>query len=200
MMPAREKGVPCAFIVGKDGKLLWHGHPAGALDKALDEVLAGTYDLKDAAKADAARAQMAQYLGLAQKRDPRTKAAGRVVLAARTNDVALLCVLGFEIATAPRLLLRDTALANEALDQAETLSSTNTTRVTAARAGLLFETGKKADGIARAQAAIAQAKDPHDKANAEFCLRSMQARMRSATTNQITPARTNEVQGAAGKP
>jgi hypothetical protein len=144
----------------------------------LEEVLAGTYDLKGAAKADAARAEMAQYLGFAYKLDPRTKAAGRAVLAARTNDVALLCELAFEIATAPRLPTRDTALANEALDQAEKLSPTNTTRVTATRAVLLFETGKKADGLALAQEAVAQAKDPHDEANAEFALRSMQARMK----------------------
>ena len=193
MMPVREKGVPCAFIVGKDGRVLWHGHPAGVLEKALDEILAGTYDVKAARKLDAARMQMTQYLELAQRRDPRTKGAGRVVLAARTNDFALLCEMAFEIATAPRMPMRDAALANEALDQAARLSPTDTTRVDATRAVLLFETGKREEGLAQARAAVAQAKDPKEKANAEFCFRSMEARLKKAATKPEGSASTNTV-------
>jgi thiol-disulfide isomerase/thioredoxin len=33
--------IPTAFIVGKDGRVLWHGHPMNGLDKALDAILAG---------------------------------------------------------------------------------------------------------------------------------------------------------------
>src|SRR5688572_2703267 len=48
-------GIPTAFIVGKDGTVLWMGHPMGGMDKALDEIIAGTYDLATAAKKDADR-------------------------------------------------------------------------------------------------------------------------------------------------
>ena len=200
MVPAREKGVPCAFVVGRNGRLLWYGHPQQGLDKVLEAVLAGAYDLPRVEKMEAARIQMTQYLGLARRRDPRTAAAGRVVLAARTNDMALLCDLAFEIATAPRLPKRDFALAAEALDQAEKLSPTNTTRLATTRAVLLFATGKKEEGIRRAREAVAAAKTPPDKANAQVCLRAMEARMKSATTNQMKPATTNRTQSAAGKP
>jgi hypothetical protein len=200
MRPVRQEGIPCIFIVGKDGKLLWHGHPEGGLGKTLEEILAGSYDLKGAEKAEVARTQMVQYLGLAQRRDPRTKAVGRVILARRTNDVALLCDLAFEIATTPRLMLRDVPLANEALDQAEKLSPTNTTRVTSTRAVLLFETGKKEEGITLARKAVAEAKSAHDKANAEFCLRSMEARMTPGPPNQGESASTNATQSPTGRP
>lgn len=48
-------GIPTAFIVGKDGIVLWMGHPMGGMDKALDEIIAGKYDLAAAAKKDADR-------------------------------------------------------------------------------------------------------------------------------------------------
>ena len=36
-------GIPHAFIVNKQGKVIWHGHPMDGLDKVLDSILAGTY-------------------------------------------------------------------------------------------------------------------------------------------------------------
>lgn len=43
-------GIPHAFVVGKDGRIAWHGHPAEKMEAVLDELIAGTYDI-DAAKA-----------------------------------------------------------------------------------------------------------------------------------------------------
>ncbi len=48
-------GIPHAFVVDKDGKIAWQGHPMDGLDKVLDEMLAGKYDMA-AAKAKAAKA------------------------------------------------------------------------------------------------------------------------------------------------
>jgi len=43
-------GIPHAFIVGKDGRILWSGHPMFGLDRALEQVVAGTYDVAAARK------------------------------------------------------------------------------------------------------------------------------------------------------
>ena len=43
------EGIPQAFIVDKEGKVVWNGRPLDGLDKALNEIIAGKYDL-DAAK------------------------------------------------------------------------------------------------------------------------------------------------------
>jgi thiol-disulfide isomerase/thioredoxin len=47
---ARQKGIPCAFIVGRDGIVEWIGHPM-TMDSTLASIVAGTYD-RDAAKRD----------------------------------------------------------------------------------------------------------------------------------------------------
>jgi peroxiredoxin len=205
MMPARQVGIPYAFVVGKDGRLLWHGHPLHGLDQALDQIIAGRYNVEQAAKADLARTQMGQYLALARKGDPRARMAGRRLLEVRTNDVAQLCDVAFQIATDPQIAKRDVALASTALDQAEKLAPTNSTRVAVTRAVLLFESSKQEEGLARARQAVASARDQKEKANAQACLRTMEARFEAAKTNQTVAtspgaAKTNPTNQPAAKP
>jgi len=42
---AGRDGIPCAFIVGKDGRIAWIGHPM-AMDQVLDGLAAGTFDVE----------------------------------------------------------------------------------------------------------------------------------------------------------
>jgi len=39
MEPAGQNGIPCVFIVGRDGKIAWIGHPV-AMDKHLESAIA----------------------------------------------------------------------------------------------------------------------------------------------------------------
>lgn len=48
MKAAGRNGIPSAFIVNQDGKIAWMGHPM-SMEKVLEEVVAGKYDLKAAA-------------------------------------------------------------------------------------------------------------------------------------------------------
>jgi len=43
MQAAKQNGIPCAFLVGKDSKIEWIGHPM-ELDAALDAVVEGKWD------------------------------------------------------------------------------------------------------------------------------------------------------------
>lgn len=183
MMPVGKRTVPYAFVVGRDGKLQWHGPPQQGLAAALEQITAGRYDLDKAVKAELAWNQMGEYIKHARRRDPRTEAAGRQFLANWTNDMARLCDLAYEIATEPRLAKRDFALANESLDRAAQLAPTNSPRVSATRALVLFEDGKKDEGQALAREAIAHAVDPKEKAYVEVCLRKLEARLGAAATN-----------------
>ncbi len=45
MEAAGRTGIPSAFIVGKDGGIAWMGHPM-AMDKVLEEVVAGTFNVQ----------------------------------------------------------------------------------------------------------------------------------------------------------
>jgi hypothetical protein len=60
MQAAERNGIPTSFVVGKDGTVLWIGHPAVGLDKALDEIIAGKYDLAAAAEKDRVRRDKAR--------------------------------------------------------------------------------------------------------------------------------------------
>jgi thiol-disulfide isomerase/thioredoxin len=54
-------GIPHAFIVDKEGRIAWHGHPMGGLDKAVEEVLAGKLDIEKAKQRDSARQKIEAF-------------------------------------------------------------------------------------------------------------------------------------------
>lgn len=47
MKAAGEGGIPCSFIIGRDGKIAWIGHPAN-MEATLNQVLAGTFNVQAA--------------------------------------------------------------------------------------------------------------------------------------------------------
>ena len=214
MTPVKQRGIPYAFVVGTNGNVVWHGHPLRGLNKVLELIVAGRYDAEWARKSEIAAHQMEQYLGLAPRGDFRAKSAGKVLLVNRTNDVELLCDMAYVIATAPRLANRDFALAGEPLDQAEKLESTNKSSVMIIRAVWLFESGKRDAGMTLATQSLASAQSPLVKTNIQILLRTMEAHLAAAKTNQVNTnqikavrtsdhvpvANTNQSKGAVGKP
>lgn len=60
MQAAGQNGIPAAFVVGKDGKIAWIGHPGGLEAGMLKQVVAGTFDsTKAAAELEAKEAAQA---------------------------------------------------------------------------------------------------------------------------------------------
>lgn len=47
MKASGSNGIPTAFLV-KDGQVIWIGHPMDGLDKTIDQVIAGKYDVQAA--------------------------------------------------------------------------------------------------------------------------------------------------------
>jgi hypothetical protein len=130
--------------------------------------------------------QMERYLALARLDDANSAMAGRKLLTARTNDAAKLCDLASKIATDPFIVKRDVALASEALDRAEQLATTNTTDIAVVRAILLYQTGKKEEGLARARQALASAQNPEAKEEVQVCIHAMEVGLAAEKTNQNT--------------
>jgi thiol-disulfide isomerase/thioredoxin len=62
MAAADQNGIPAAFLIGKDGKIAWIGHPMNLKEEIIEQVYAGTYDVKKAAaeqeKAQAERKEL----------------------------------------------------------------------------------------------------------------------------------------------
>jgi thiol-disulfide isomerase/thioredoxin len=46
MDAAGEEGIPTAFVVGRQSRIVWIGHPMFGLDETLGQILAGTYDAR----------------------------------------------------------------------------------------------------------------------------------------------------------
>jgi thiol-disulfide isomerase/thioredoxin len=67
MQASGQQGIPSAFIVGKDQKIAWIGHPGQLDEKLLEDVLAGTFDVAKAMKQkeeeDAQRGEMMKLQG-----------------------------------------------------------------------------------------------------------------------------------------
>lgn len=61
-------GIPHAFIVDKEGNVAWEGHPMAGLDKVLDEIIAGKYDLSEAKAKAKKQAEAEKRQGEVQKK------------------------------------------------------------------------------------------------------------------------------------
>jgi hypothetical protein len=194
MEPAAQIGVPYAFIVGTNGNLLWTGHPLRGLETALSQILAGTYNLQHAQDLELAHRQMEQYIALSRRGDARTRAAGTVLLAARTNNLDLLLDMAYELCADPQLRNHDFPLAAKALLEAEKLAPTNSPRVMIYKAVYLFHKGRHKGGLMLGQRALDAAQTPADKINIQSMLDSMKAWMvvyeaqQHSRTNQTTNA------------
>ena len=49
MQAANQNGIPTAFVVNKQGKVAWIGHPMSLKEKLLEDILEGKFDLAKAA-------------------------------------------------------------------------------------------------------------------------------------------------------
>ncbi len=149
-----QTAIPYCFVVGKDGKFLWHGVPQMGLTNVLGKIFDGTYDLNKAIQHDLPRAEMIEYLVKSNKADPEAAALGRKLLASRTNSVGKLYELAYRIITDVNNTNRDFALATQALDTGDKLAGKKIPSLVMARGMLVFEQGDSERGIALAQPSI----------------------------------------------
>ncbi|MEM7473959.1 MAG: redoxin domain-containing protein [Planctomycetota bacterium] len=65
MQAAKRQGIPCAFIVGKDAKIEWIGHPL-QMDQPIKAVLDGSWDREEYVKVEKAKAEIVPLLNAAK--------------------------------------------------------------------------------------------------------------------------------------
>lgn len=107
MEAADQGGIPCAFVVGKDGKIAWIGHPMDGMDKVIEGVLAGTFDAKAEAERQAKSEQaqekmmaVAEKLGEAmenEKWDDAMKLVDEMAKELPADEAAGLAFVKFQI-------------------------------------------------------------------------------------------------------
>jgi thiol-disulfide isomerase/thioredoxin len=62
MAAAGRDGIPSAFLIGKDGRLAWIGHPMELKESVIEDVLAGKYDVQKAASDYAGQFKSQEHL------------------------------------------------------------------------------------------------------------------------------------------
>ncbi len=172
-----QGGIPTAFVVGKNGKVLWLGHPMDGLDKVIEDVVNGKYDLAAAIKRDEGRVLMNDFQKLSALGDPQAKAVGLKLVESAGEDVDKLCEMAFMMVADSSNKNRDFALAESALDKAEKLGGKQDHRVIGIRSVARFESGKQEEGLALAKAALEASKEDDDKARYNNFIRVMKTKM-----------------------
>jgi len=153
--------LPHAFIVNTDGKLAWHGNATVALEKVLDQLLAGELDIEAAQRSITAEKLTREYFLIVStgRTNARTAQLGEQIIAEAANYPAILNEFAWKILTDRKLKKRDYDLALRASKAAYEMSGGNEVPIMDTYARSLFQAGKHAEAIEIEKKAIEACKD-----------------------------------------
>jgi len=156
MLGFRISTIPYAFLIDKSGNVVWHGHPLLGLEKALDALLAGTYDIEARRRIEEARRLMPRYIHMLRSASQADKAAelGEQILTDGQDDAMLMKELAWTVVAGPGLVNRDLELAMRAAQTAYDACEGQDAGIVATYARVLFENGKKKEAIEYQQKAV----------------------------------------------
>ncbi len=155
------------FVVDKNGTVLWHGPPRMGVESALEQIVAGKYDLEQARKIAQAPDMVNDYFDLVADKDKAAKAKdiGNQILAAAafvpaqtTNLFAWKILTGEEVSNFNRDT-RDLDLGMRAAKAAYDACEGLDPNIVDTYARAFFETGKVAEAIALEKKAIEMTTD-----------------------------------------
>jgi len=154
--------IPHAFIVDPQGKVAWYGHPMDDMERALDDVLAGTFDPAAYARARAEEqakyeASIETYRAYFEKiRGGAAMQEARAVIEKWIDQAPaeLLNGLSWEILTEVEENRRDKELALKAAEKANALTEGKNASILDTYALALFQNGKTAEAIAAQEKAL----------------------------------------------
>jgi thiol-disulfide isomerase/thioredoxin len=164
-----ENGIPHAFIVNTNGIVVWHNFPNERLDSALDDLIAGRFDIQHEKKRESGMRLIQQYTGLVSRSDAAVKAAplGDKIL----SDYAVTWLIPYYLAEAiltdTAVRSRDVALALRATTRAVEMTRHESCDALAMHARALYANGKKPEAVETQKQAIALCNDPEDRAELE---------------------------------
>lgn len=161
-----QNGIPTAFVVDREGRVAWVGHPMAELDETLEKLVAGTYDLAAAQAEYDGRAEREQrmmelnrlfgaYMELQESGKAEAAAeASKKLLEAAGKESNVLNAIAWTILTSQRIQNRDLALALRVAEAANEASGGRNANVLDTYARALFDNGRQADAVAAQKKAI----------------------------------------------
>ncbi len=184
---AREN-IPTAFLVDREGRVVWVGFPLEGMDEALDKIIAGTYDLaavqKEVADEEARQQRLMQlnltfgkYLQLADTDDKQNAAAESVkLLEIAGADAEMLSNLAWTLLTSSSIKHRDFPLALRVATMGMKASDGKNLSVLDTYARALFESGQVDEAIQQQKKAISLTSDRKIKSALESSLKAYKAK------------------------
>ena len=182
-------GVPEAFIVDRQGRIVWHGEHMEELDRALEQVIAGTYDVEGARiKAQVLKLEEEYFkMVSAEVLSPRADELGKQIAASLEKAPRALNDFAWQILTDEDIRQRDLSLALRAAKTAYEVSGGKTAAITETYARALFETGSLQDAAKFQDEAVNGAQKPEEKADYEKTLRKYKQAIADKKKTQANP-------------
>jgi len=167
------RGIPHAFVVDKNGNIAWHGHSMVGLDRTLEEILAGKFDLEAAKRSLHAEDLVPQYFAgaSADRPEPRNKELGDQIVTGAARNPAFLNEFAWMILTDQRVKSRDLGLALRAAKLAYDDTAGNDSAIVDTYARAMFDNGRKAEAIKLQKEAIAVCKDERTRLQLQATLK-----------------------------
>lgn len=175
-----QGGIPHAFVIDKDGRVAWHGHPERNLEQTLDQILAGKYDRKAARQTELSRKMPAEYFGLIKAAEKstsanqkkaalrRARATGLNLVRAGAKDADLLDDFASKILALENPAVRDLDLAGKAAKAAVDASGETDAEIIQTYARVLFASRRRMEAVTYQKKAIELAKDEDEDTLAEM--------------------------------
>jgi peroxiredoxin len=157
-------GIPHAFIVGTNGMVWWHDNPSGTLERTLERVVNGTFDIGQARNFEAGNRYVKHYTAMVYKAKAAEKAVpiGEKILADYTQDWRVPNRLARAILTDPQVRSRDLPLAMRAATRSVELTKRRASDALEMLARAQFATGNKAEALATAREAVQVCRNADD--------------------------------------
>lgn len=155
------QGIPYAFIVDREGRIAWHGHPMDGLDRTLEDILRGRFKLDEKILVDRAKKLLPVYFYLVSetREDDLIKSTGQKIYEHAQNNAKFLNALAWQIATREGIRIRDLNYALKVAKRALVLCSSKNDSVVDTYARVLFEMGKTREAIQFQKMAIELCED-----------------------------------------
>ena len=160
-----ESGIPCAFIVGTNGLVLWHDFPNSGLDLALKQITEGRFDIERSKNFEAGERCLKQYTLQVSRANATEKAApvGEKLLADYSQDWRIPNRLARAILTDSQVRSRDLPLALRAATKSVELTKRRASDALEMLARAQYATGSKNEALATANEALSVCKDADDR-------------------------------------
>jgi thiol-disulfide isomerase/thioredoxin len=66
-------GIPHAFVIDKEGRIAWHGHPMYGLERVLEQLASNTFDMAAERKREGAQRKIMEYYEMAMRGESEEK-------------------------------------------------------------------------------------------------------------------------------